>query len=396
MTEIKNPISLDGVPDGAIYRRLAGVNANHQIASISQAFASSAINQPNGIVQIDADGVVECILVVRHGTAAVIGATELKTAELAVCDDTGELRVGTDPPTVGGTPFFAAAGYATQDITATSFTVTHGGVSRIKISSSAQHEEYPDSFWISHTTTGIQAGTYTGQRLTILVDCTSPTLNRIRIKSRGLVSLEGNFDVSEEIGILIVEWDGAYWREVFRRMMGNVISGCNSYAVGTGNTVADENSLSVGAGASTTWRGSNPVSGQFLRANGYFSAAGDAQVVHLPLKVQTTTGSSSLWIGILPAKTTWKIKVELAVYNITDGKGAGYELNFTARRSASGNTVILGSPTPVEAEDAEMAGCTIAAAVGTLNYDVQVDITAINGKTILWVMDTKIIIAHEA
>ena len=167
----------------------------------------------------------------------------------------------------------------------------------------------------------------------------------------------------------------------------SVVSGANSASIGSGNTAAGANSFATGSGSKTA------IAGADVRANGSFSAAGDAQSGKYILRNSTTTNvTTELFTDgasgrlVLPNNTTWSYSIQIAGRR-TDatGNNAGWKIEGVVSRDGNAaSTALVGTRSktvltrPNNNWNAEVS-------VDTTNGALIVRVTGENSKTIRWV-----------
>jgi hypothetical protein len=117
----------------------------------------------------------------------------------------------------------------------------------------------------------------------------------------------------------------------------NTVTGVNAVAIGSGNTAGGAQSLATGLEAST------PNSGGEVRANGSFSAAGDAQTGKYVLRAITTNATVTEVFTdgtsgrlVMPNNSAWAYTAQIVGRRTdTTGSIAGFEIRGVIKRDAN-------------------------------------------------------------
>jgi hypothetical protein len=133
-------------------------------------------NQPNGYPGLDSSGDLVGRIIVRYDTYSNLSSILLSAGELAIASDTGILYRG-DGVTMPGK---AIGGGQLTTITSTAYgstfaPITHNGADVVLLDLSATDTNGLVGFVQSATDIGMQAGVYTGQRITLIIKLSSIT-----------------------------------------------------------------------------------------------------------------------------------------------------------------------------------------------------------------------------
>lgn len=107
---------------------------------------------------------------------------------------------------------------------------------------------------------------------------------------------------------------------------------------------------------------------------------------------ETTTGAANQALLIdgasalvIPARSAWNFNVQLSAYNDTDNAVAGYSFRGVLRRNASNGTALVGSPISESWKETAMDGVSASVVADDANEALEIRVTGLAGKSILWV-----------
>jgi hypothetical protein len=166
----------------------------------------------------------------------------------------------------------------------------------------------------------------------------------------------------------------------------NTVTGVNAVAIGSGNTAGGAQSLATGLEAST------PNDGGEVRANGSFSAAGDAQTGKYVLRAITTNATVTEVFTdgasgrlVMPNNSAWTYTAQIVGRRTdTTGSIAGFEIKGVIKRDANAaatSQVGTRSKTTLTAPSGWAAEVFADATNGALTFKV----TGQAGATVRWV-----------
>lgn len=166
----------------------------------------------------------------------------------------------------------------------------------------------------------------------------------------------------------------------------STVTGANAVSIGSGNTATAANALATGAGSKTA------ISGAEVRANGYFTAAGDAQAGKYVLRNSTTTATvtevftdGSAGRLVLPNNTTWSYSA-LITGRRTDatGENGGWKIEGVVTRDGNAaSTALVGNRSKTILT--RPSGWDVNVSVDTTNGALIFTVTGEASKTIRWV-----------
>jgi hypothetical protein len=173
-----------------------------------------------------------------------------------------------------------------------------------------------------------------------------------------------------------------------------VIGGANGTASGQGATVlgGELNQATADHSTASGKEAKAAMKGQFARAAGKFTNAGDAQSSENVLRIITTDATAAL-IGIegaalapvMPASTSWFFTARIVARRTdVEGDTACFEVKGLAYRNVTGNITLVGTPTITQLF--ATAGATtwaVSVVLGTSTLNIKA--TGEAGKTIRWV-----------
>ncbi len=292
---------------------------------------TSEKDQPNGYAGLDADGQLPAVVIHRNGTTTEIDDIILSQGELAICNDTGEVRRG-DGETEGGIGL--GSGVAEVSDPADGDVLQHHNASVLYVTRFSYNpvEEI--------RTVTLADGEFSGQTLevymSIHVDLYDPppgdhraTL-KLSFPGPGLSYACANGGTTQAVVRTVsAMWDGSAWIPIPK-----------------------------------------PIKYECTR-----TLSNDSSSILLP---RTNFGLPYL----VTASTAMSVRCQVAGYNSTDGLVAAYSITGAAKLDSSGTLSLIGTPDVIAHEEGTMSGCDCTLAL--YGNAIVPEVTGLAGKTINW------------
>jgi len=170
-----------------------------------------------------------------------------------------------------------------------------------------------------------------------------------------------------------------------------IASGLYSRSEGQGTVASGHASAAGGICAKARLRGQEAyASGMFQNigdaqrsAYGFFRATTDNTQTEMFMNEMFTNEIFTNRLTIV-AQSAYMFTVQVAAYNQTDHKRAGYFLTGVIGRDNSNNTSLTGLVSKQEWEDTGMEACDVSVEADDTNEALIIKVTGLTGKTIRW------------